>query len=961
MTNVYSTNYTLRVYTSGCLFYNTISDVWESDGCTVTDSNYRATICTCNHLTSFGSGFFVMPNRAIDFEYVFANARYVLPKISFEDNLSIYLTLIISFFIYLVLMFWARWKDKKDLEKIGATPLPDNNPNHKYLYEILIITGNKTNSECDNREKSQFIANKWFAVEEGDGQPAENRCLSSSTSSNTTSRKNLSDGHLWFSVFMRAAAQAASHVWQRVSACMALLYLSMLVNAMWYGLVPDQPGSSAIAFGPFSFSPEQIGVGVMANLIVFPPSFLIVLLFRKSRPRRLKENRVEKAMTEQRARQRKEGKFPEADEQSAAPKSAPPRAVDLADRDGDDESLAESTVPEKRPERKKPFSLPWWCVYFGWLLTFGSMGASIFFLWAYGITFGNEKTTKWLTSLMISFFSSVLFTQPIKVMLTALLVSAICKKLDNGHDDIDDDEEDPALLNDEEWLYAPRKKKQQRKVEYTPVDPAKIEAAKRERQKEVKMWDIIQEMAAYAFFLWILLVLSYDTCRVPKVMRNITRECHKFGSLLYEEKRDFGLGWDETLATRRPFNLKENKRTRAVSVEFSLFNAQVNLFVGCTIVAELSPDGGIVPFFKFEPVRLLNYHSGFGLFVLICDVTFVGFIIYYTVREAKRARKQKKQYMSDPWNYLELGVIVLGYTAIVFYLYRMFLASKIVDTYKKTRGRGYIKLQYVTYLDEVFGYMIGFLVFFGTLKFIKLLRFNKRMGFLTSTLKQCAGDLWGFIVIFLVIFCSFSFTFFLLFGYAMEDFSNFVISIESSFAMMLGRFHFREIQHANAILGPIMFFIFTISMTCVFINIFLTIIIRSFQAVKLDLMKQSNEYEVIDFLVNRLKMLTGIGQPKLNSVGPLAPTDEDERKQDPSQQFPEKVDQLLNYVNDFYFAGKMDLDNKSWLKKTIASDKNSKERLAEGSAGAATAPAGARRNYVPPEELTEEQEQIADI
>ena len=34
-----------------------------------------------------------------------------------------------------------------------------------------------------------------------------------------------------------------------------------------------------------------------------------------------------------------------------------------------------------------------------------------------------------------------------------------------------------------------------------------------------------------------------------------------------------------------------DEKTRAVFTEFSLFNAQVNLFVGCTIVAEFGPDG----------------------------------------------------------------------------------------------------------------------------------------------------------------------------------------------------------------------------------------------------------------------------------------------------------------------------------------------------------------------------------
>ena len=69
---------------------------------------------------------------------------------------------------------------------------------------------------------------------------------------------------------------------------------------------------------------------------------------------------------------------------------------------------------------------------------------------------------------------------------------------------------------------------------------------------------------------------------------------------------------------------------------------------------------------------MLMYGPAHGFFncCLLFQVTFVIFIIYYNVREVKRAKKQKGEYLNDPWNYLELTVIVLGYTAIVFYLYR---------------------------------------------------------------------------------------------------------------------------------------------------------------------------------------------------------------------------------------------------------------------------------------------------
>jgi polycystin 1L2 len=77
---------------------------------------------------------------------------------------------------------------------------------------------------------------------------------------NTAKSQDLRDGHLWFSVFLRPPRSRFTRV-QRVSSCMALLYLSMLANAMWYGTVPETPGGSALKLGPFALSPEQVRFG----------------------------------------------------------------------------------------------------------------------------------------------------------------------------------------------------------------------------------------------------------------------------------------------------------------------------------------------------------------------------------------------------------------------------------------------------------------------------------------------------------------------------------------------------------------------------------------------------------------------------------------------------------------------------------------------------------------------------
>ena len=417
-------------------------------------------------VTSFGSGFFVMPN-SIDFSYVFANA-------GFADNVTIYLTIAITICLYVVLLVWARREDRKDLTRIGATPLPDNEPNAKYLYEITVFTGDRDGAATDSKvyfilsgeedetevrhfedphrkifrkgdnnafvmavprklgrlnycriwhdnsgngkfrswflsfivvkdvqtgEKFEFICNKWLAVEKDDGSVDRllpvagiGEATEFSHLFQQTTQKNLADGHLWFSVFMRPPRSRFTRV-QRVSCCMALLYLSMLVNAMWYQRVPPKP-SSGLDFGPFTLSPEQIGVGFFSNLIVFPPTFLIIFFFRKSRLQNLRPSRISEALKKQKIKYRQSSASSQRSLTGSAKTNKIGSTITLVSVDNEHKDSFEMTPnanrgAKKSVKKKSKFLLPYWCRYIGWALCALSILVSIFFLWAYGIQFGN--------------------------------------------------------------------------------------------------------------------------------------------------------------------------------------------------------------------------------------------------------------------------------------------------------------------------------------------------------------------------------------------------------------------------------------------------------------------------------------------------------------------------------------------------------------------------------------------
>lgn len=41
------------------------------------------------------------------------------------------------------------------------------------------------------------------------------------------------------------------------------------------------------------------------------------------------------------------------------------------------------------------------------------------------------------------------------------------------------------------------------------MDEKQLKAARDQRKKEIKMWDIIYDIGAYSFFIWVVLILSH--------------------------------------------------------------------------------------------------------------------------------------------------------------------------------------------------------------------------------------------------------------------------------------------------------------------------------------------------------------------------------------------------------------------------------------------------------------------
>ncbi|XP_051919019.1 polycystic kidney disease protein 1-like 2 isoform X1 [Hippocampus zosterae] len=83
------------------------------------------------------------------------------------------------------------------------------------------------------------------------------------------------------------------------------------------------------------------------------------------------------------------------------------------------------------PVKKKSVSsgcwLPWWCVFIGWFLLISLSGVSTFFTLLYGFYYGKAKSIKWIMSLGLSLFQSIVILQPLKVIGVAVFFALLLK------------------------------------------------------------------------------------------------------------------------------------------------------------------------------------------------------------------------------------------------------------------------------------------------------------------------------------------------------------------------------------------------------------------------------------------------------------------------------------------------------------------------------------------------------
>jgi len=140
------------------------------------------------------------------------------------------------------------------------------------------------------------------------------------------------------------------------------------------------------------FSLQSVYVSVISALISTPSVFLVVLLFRKSKPRTINTDINDPSL-----------------------KYAIPAIDSVMDKLSKESKELEKTLVAKGIIKLDGTILPFWCGYLAWFLSLAGSAATSFCLILYSMEWGKQKSEMWLTQFFLSFFEASALLDPIKV------------------------------------------------------------------------------------------------------------------------------------------------------------------------------------------------------------------------------------------------------------------------------------------------------------------------------------------------------------------------------------------------------------------------------------------------------------------------------------------------------------------------------------------------------------------
>uniref|UniRef100_A0A8C1N4X4 Polycystic kidney disease 1a n=1 Tax=Cyprinus carpio TaxID=7962 RepID=A0A8C1N4X4_CYPCA len=504
-----------------------------------------------------------------------------------------------------------------------------------------------------------------------------------------------------------------------------------------------------------------------------------------------------------------------------------------------------------------------------WASWVGLILSSSLSMWL-GRSFSEGVALMWLISCIVSFLSSFLLLEPLKVLLESVYFSLLVGRLRA--------EEQDVLVD------CPRVERVvQRIPRVRPPQGFALSQAREEARKVRLLHTMLKGFLLYMLFLLVVLLLNYsDSAKdahrrrlhtqlqehfLTEHFNNISRyQTHThthtqmyvwhWGQVSVYSSTGFVQDLSRTMQDSRAL-LKQlsthqwlDPLTRALFVEFPLYNINTDLLAVFTFLLEfpVSEHAQLSLDLKTCSLHTLSHGMDLPLFLTLLLLVFV---IYFAVREGVVAWKQGCGYFLRLWNVASVCSLLLAICVAMLHLSRSVLSAHQWGLFLQQRDT-FMDFFPLAQQNQVLTQLSASLLFLLILKASHQLRFMREWGVFGRTLRRSFWELLTVAVTLLVF----------LLGYG---------TVSSTCLKLLGssgRGLLSLRPDSGSSLCSASCFIFHISFTLlrlVLLWLLISALLRNYHRARAELYRPAvdlQDYEMVELFLRRLKMWMGLSRAK---------------------------------------------------------------------------------------------------
>ncbi|KAL0238928.1 hypothetical protein PCE1_004619 [Barthelona sp. PCE] len=284
--------------------------------------------------------------------------------------------------------------------------------------------------------------------------------------------------------------------------------------------------------------------------------------------------------------------------------------------------------------------------------------------------------------------------------------------------------------------------------------------------------------------------------------------------------------------------LQENQwvddHTRVLFIDFTVYNANLNLFAVIRLAFEHTAGGAVFPTSTFRCLRLIRNLTRDDTIVFFVEIATVCFAFILFLNMIRKVWKYgfRGFIKRNLWNMLDIMIITVYITIVALRLMVNSAISDQLDHFDPTDLWKYTNFQDTGFIMNQELNVLSVLNFLMTFRWFRYVTVSRRLAQLMLVLQVAAGDLISLIIVMAIVFWGYVSMGQIAFGIDVSEFRNIAQSALTLFRAALGDVDFQPLYDANRFLGPVFYISFMFLMLLVLLNMLIGILGDTYTVVR---------------------------------------------------------------------------------------------------------------------------------